>query len=49
MPSRLCQRKGQAKNMFVRGPCAAAPWDMKECAVICVTGKFPQFVLDPFD
>ncbi|RBR23227.1 uncharacterized protein FIESC28_03969 [Fusarium coffeatum] len=39
MPSRLGQRKGQAKNMFVRGPCAAAPWDMKECAVICVTDK----------
>ncbi|RFN43901.1 hypothetical protein FIE12Z_11861 [Fusarium flagelliforme] len=46
MPNRLCQRKGQAKNMFVRGPCAAAPWDMKECAVICVTeeenNRFPR-------
>ncbi|RGP63840.1 hypothetical protein FLONG3_9734 [Fusarium longipes] len=46
MPNRLCQRKGQAKNMFVRGPCAVAPYDRKKCATICIreeaNDRFPR-------
>ncbi|RGP59797.1 hypothetical protein FSPOR_11048 [Fusarium sporotrichioides] len=46
MPNRLCQRKGQAKNQFVRGPCAVAPYDRKKCATICIreetNDRFPR-------
>ncbi|CEI60437.1 hypothetical protein FVEN_g6572 [Fusarium venenatum] len=46
MPNRLCQRKGQAKNQFIRGPCAVAPYDRKKCAIICIreetNDRFPR-------
>jgi hypothetical protein len=43
MPNRLCQRKGQAKNQFVRGPCAVAPYDRKKYTAICIKGKSNLF------
>ncbi|CAF3487269.1 hypothetical protein SNK05_004582 [Fusarium graminearum] len=46
MPNRLCQRKGQTKNQFVRGPCAVAPYDRKKYTAICIkeetNNRFPR-------
>ncbi|KAF2704067.1 hypothetical protein K504DRAFT_495252 [Pleomassaria siparia CBS 279.74] len=34
--NKLCIEPGQKAGTFVRGPCAASPWDPKLCAAICL-------------
>jgi hypothetical protein len=39
MPNKLCNSKKDGTGELIRGPCAVKPYDVEECAEICLYGK----------